>query len=492
MGKKKRGHPDVEEILSRPWCYYCERDFDDLKILINHQKAKHFKCERCGRRLNTAGGLSVHMTQVHKETLTTIENALPNRSNLDVEIFGMEGIPEDVVGSHNQRVRSQFAQAEAERRAATGNPGTGGAGAGAAKKPKIEDPSDLKKRLAEHKAKKAAEQAAGISSGDATPIDGLHGSQSPGFVQNPGYAGSPSFTQQQMPYGGPANGSTYASYPQSYGQPGMPYQQPQTFSQHNPSFGPPNAQYPPHQGYPPQQQYQPPVNPNFAPPQFHNNLQGPFQAGPPRAFGAGSPPIPYHQQSHFQPPRTQTPPQTGTPQRSGSLPSAPGLPQRPSFRAPPVNAFQMQQMHQGQLPGPPNPLPALQATQNNHYGNSLHDGSAFGVSQNGGPPEQVSQAQNGSGNTFAMGHFQVPLEVQDKSPTYAAAPISQVPIVANEPKTAEPALEAPVEAKSGDIQVEKKSKKEKEKEIKLIYSDNETSPEEKLAKLSRYAFVPNQ
>lgn len=56
MGKKKRGHPDVEQILSRPWCYYCERDFDDQKVLINHQKAKHFKCERCGRRLNTAGG----------------------------------------------------------------------------------------------------------------------------------------------------------------------------------------------------------------------------------------------------------------------------------------------------------------------------------------------------------------------------------------------------------------------------------------------------
>jgi hypothetical protein len=56
MGKKKRGHPDLEELLARPWCYYCERDFDDLKILISHQKAKHFKCERCGRRLNTAGG----------------------------------------------------------------------------------------------------------------------------------------------------------------------------------------------------------------------------------------------------------------------------------------------------------------------------------------------------------------------------------------------------------------------------------------------------
>lgn len=77
VGKKKRNHPDIEELLARPWCYYCkpasfchqfcrlictanpfpgERDFDDLKILISHQKAKHFKCERCGRRLNTAGG----------------------------------------------------------------------------------------------------------------------------------------------------------------------------------------------------------------------------------------------------------------------------------------------------------------------------------------------------------------------------------------------------------------------------------------------------
>ena len=193
--KKKRDHPDIEEVLGRPWCYYCERDFDDLKILINHQKAKHFKCERCGRRLNTAGGtrlpvslkctakstpgLSVHMTQVHKETLASIDNALPNRSNLEVEIFGMEGIPEDVVNSHNQRVLTQFAQVEADRRAATGNSGPGGGSAGGVKKPKFESPSDLKKRLAEHKAKKAAEQAAGIDSGDVTPVGAGQGSQSP-------------------------------------------------------------------------------------------------------------------------------------------------------------------------------------------------------------------------------------------------------------------------------------------------------------------------
>ncbi len=133
------------------------------------------------------------MTQVHKETLDAIENALPNRSNLDVEIFGMEGVPADVIMSHNQRVLSQFHQAEAERRAATGNPGPGGSGANGPKKPKFETPSDIKKRLAEHKAKKAAELAAGISSGDVTPIDAGMGNQSPAVAQSPGDFVSASF-----------------------------------------------------------------------------------------------------------------------------------------------------------------------------------------------------------------------------------------------------------------------------------------------------------
>jgi hypothetical protein len=123
------------------------------------------------------------MSQVHKEQLNAVDNALPNRSSLEIEIFGMEGVPEDIVQAHNQRVMTQFQQAEADRRAATGNPppgvakdGAAGAGAGAgqgpAKKPKLEM-SDLKKRLAEHKAKVAAEKAAeatATSSGDVTPV----------------------------------------------------------------------------------------------------------------------------------------------------------------------------------------------------------------------------------------------------------------------------------------------------------------------------------
>lgn len=152
----------------------------------------------------------------------------------------------------------------------------------------------------------------------------------------------------------------------------------------------------------------------------------------------------------------------------------------------------MQQMHQGQLPGPPNQLPALQAAQSNQYGNPPHDGLVYDASQNGLPPQQAPQAQNGSGNVFSMNQFQVQQETQDKLPISTAAPISQATIVAKDSKITEPAYEAPGEAKSGGTQGEKRPKKEKEKAIKLVYSDNETSPEEKMAKLSRYAFVPNR
>ena len=38
---------------------------------------------------------------------------------------------------------------------------------------------------------------------------------------------------------------------------------------------------------------------------------------------------------------------------------------------------------------------------------------------------------------------------------------------------------------------EKKGKKEKEKNMKLVYSDNEVSPEEKMAQMPRYAFAPS-
>ncbi|MCJ1442076.1 MAG: hypothetical protein MMC23_002568 [Stictis urceolatum] len=431
MGKKKRNHPDIEEILSRPWCYYCERDFDDLKILINHQRAKHFMCERCGRRLNTAGGLSVHMNQVHKEQLNQIDNALPNRANLDVEIFGMEGIPEDVTQAHNQRVLSNYAQAEAERRAVTGNPAPGGSSQGSApKKPKFESPSEMKKRLAEHKAKKAAEEAAAANA----PQNGAgvlqaegNGPPSPAFGQAP-YASTSPYPGQQMPYGAPPGNTVYGNSPQPYGQPNpqfAPQQQPPQFQPQPQGFNGPAPPY----GQPsfsPTQQY---PQPGFQPPPFQAGPQ-PFPSGPPRPSGANTPPTQH---------RVQTPPQgMQSAQRQNSLPTAPGLPQRPSFNAPNVNAIQMQQMHQGQLPSPPN------------------------VPYNAQTPSISTPPQNGAATT--------------------PAPQAQLP--------AESAPTEKPEGKQSGQQKEKKSKKDKDKPIKLVWSDDEVSPEEKMASLPRYAFDP--
>lgn len=161
VNKKKRTHVDVEDVIERPWCYYCERDFDDGKVLLSHQKAKHFKCDKCNRRLNTAGGLSVHMQQVHKETLTCVENAIEGRQGVEPEVFGMMGVPEDLVNAHRQRILNEFFKREADRRAATGNPPPGQrSGEPSAKKRKMETPEEIKARAAEHRAKRQAERQA--------------------------------------------------------------------------------------------------------------------------------------------------------------------------------------------------------------------------------------------------------------------------------------------------------------------------------------------
>ncbi|KAJ3025818.1 UNVERIFIED_CONTAM: hypothetical protein HDU68_006628, partial [Siphonaria sp. JEL0065] len=96
-------HPKKKNKRSnelKPWCWYCDRSFDDEKILIDHQRAKHLKCTHCNKKMNTAGGLVVHCMQVHKEVLIKLENTLPGRESVEVEIFGMEGIPEADLQAH--------------------------------------------------------------------------------------------------------------------------------------------------------------------------------------------------------------------------------------------------------------------------------------------------------------------------------------------------------------------------------------------------------
>ena len=205
----------------------------------------------------------------------------------------------------------------------------------------------------------------------------------------------------------------------------------------------------------------------------------PFQGqpfnGPPRSFGVNSPVQPFQQQQNL-PPRMHTPPQPGPfPPRPPSLPAAPGLPQRPAFGAPQVNAFQMQQMHQGQIPGLPNPPPINPSIPKQE------------MPQNGNFQHQQQQPLPTAPSTSA-GPESVHATSLDDLISGASQEAEASVIAAVQPQ-ALPAEQALTEA--GE---EKASKKEKDKNkaTKLVYSDNDVSPEEKMARMPRYAFTPEK
>lgn len=41
--------------------------------------------------------------QVHKEQIDKVPNSLPNRSNIEIEIYGMEGIPPEDLKNHERQ-----------------------------------------------------------------------------------------------------------------------------------------------------------------------------------------------------------------------------------------------------------------------------------------------------------------------------------------------------------------------------------------------------
>jgi len=90
MGKRKARKKSKND---KPYCWYCDRNFQDEKILIQHQKAKHFKCNICHKKLSSASGMVVHVFQVHKETVAKIPNAKPGRDSVKNDVIGMDGIP---------------------------------------------------------------------------------------------------------------------------------------------------------------------------------------------------------------------------------------------------------------------------------------------------------------------------------------------------------------------------------------------------------------
>ncbi|KAG2389385.1 hypothetical protein C9374_013945 [Naegleria lovaniensis] len=119
MGKRRRknnkkGGEDesleqkLEERLSKTWCYYCDREFDDEAILIQHQKTKHFKCPYCPKKLVSVKGMKTHVLQVHKENINFIPNAKPDRNTFDFEIQGTQGIPEYIALERQKKLELEI------------------------------------------------------------------------------------------------------------------------------------------------------------------------------------------------------------------------------------------------------------------------------------------------------------------------------------------------------------------------------------------------
>ncbi|EMC99906.1 hypothetical protein BAUCODRAFT_354810 [Baudoinia panamericana UAMH 10762] len=379
MTKKKRpAVPSLEELLERPWCYYCERDFDDIAILRQHQKAKHCRCDRCGRRLDTVGGLQVHVTQVHKESITEVENALPHRKDPSIEIFGMEGIPDELKQAHIQRVTEGYYA----RYPAGGTGAKKDSDDHVIKKAKTETPEEMKKRLAEFRAKRAEEKKLGLPRGSLTDSPRPQSTDSMGLdkasttpaldargsgMWSEGETATAMQPSEGHPYFMDPRGSTPPAFDnpaagtRSNGahQPHNAFFQPdpnQVFHQNGvPAWMGPDGSATANQDRHPPPGYYTPANANIQP--LYKEYNEPpnqnliVRRGPPPTtlFNADT--------------RTRTPAQTTVPDSNSppsarpnlppsvsSLPPVPGLPQRPAVNPPNLSKGEMQYMHQGGMP----------------------------------------------------------------------------------------------------------------------------------------------
>ncbi len=135
----------------------------------------------------------------------------------------------------------------------------------------------------------------------------------------------------------------------------------------------------------------------------------------------------------------------------------------------------MQQMHQGQIPGPPNATPSLGAH------NAQQQQVSFGAAQNGNNGHGSSNATKVASSSGMSSNG-----VVNGASATATSLDDLVSGAARDADTAENKAELPI----GEKKVKKD--KDKDKPTKLVYSDNEMSPEEKMAKLPRYAFVPDR
>lgn len=59
--------------------------------------------------------------QVHKEQIDKVPNSLPNRSNIEIEIYGMEGIPQEDLKNHERQKNGNKSESDDDEPASKKN-----------------------------------------------------------------------------------------------------------------------------------------------------------------------------------------------------------------------------------------------------------------------------------------------------------------------------------------------------------------------------------
>ena len=98
MGRKKKSVSKQVDVF-RPFCYFCEKEYPDELRLILHQRAVHFKCPYCNRKLENMAGLVSHALDVHAETLIAVPHALETRRDISTAVVGMSCVPPELIAA---------------------------------------------------------------------------------------------------------------------------------------------------------------------------------------------------------------------------------------------------------------------------------------------------------------------------------------------------------------------------------------------------------
>jgi hypothetical protein len=88
MGKKKKKRSRAVCV-----CYYCSLETKDEASLIEHQRAKHFRCPDCHKKFDSVSSMAAHYSGVHRKTIDKAPNATPGADSVDVPVYGMDGVP---------------------------------------------------------------------------------------------------------------------------------------------------------------------------------------------------------------------------------------------------------------------------------------------------------------------------------------------------------------------------------------------------------------